>query len=183
MYFHREELEAHALVGLSDEDQDGDHEMSTDTEAAQTVDHLCLGNEEASESLQAAIHDTLAEANAPCPEGEEYYYDSDDSVVNLDVECPEMSQHVVNWVAVEQTLAPLPPWHPSDFGESELVCYSHEPDLREVLNKNARKRMVANIPVQLVAPLTPPPQEVPVFKSVRDLDQQHQRQFDQTIAK
>ena len=102
------------------------------------------------------MHDTLAEANAPHPEEEEYYYDSDDSVINLDMECLEMSQHVVKWVTVEQTMAPLPPWCPSDFGELEHVSYSHKPDLREVLNQNARHRMAANIPIQPVTPLTPP---------------------------
>ena len=34
-----------------------------------------------------------------------------------------------------------------------------------------------------VTPLTPPPQEVPVFESVRDLDRQCQWQFNQTVAK
>ena len=37
-YFNREELEAYALVGLTNGDQDGDQEMSTNTEAAWTVD-------------------------------------------------------------------------------------------------------------------------------------------------
>ena len=173
-YFHREELEACALVALADEDQDGDHEMSTDTEATQTVDWLRLSNQGAFESLQVAMRDTLAQATTPRPEEEEYYYDSDDLVIDLDTECPDRAQHVVEWVAVKQAAAPLPSWHPSDFGELEHICYSRKPDLREVLNQATRNRMAANILVQLVIPLTPPPQEVPVFKSVRDLDRQNQ---------
>ena len=64
-YFHREELEARALASYADEDQDGDHKMSTDTEATQTVHWLCLDNQGTSESLQAAVHDTLVQATAP----------------------------------------------------------------------------------------------------------------------
>ena len=79
--------------------------------------------------------------------------------------------------------SPLPSWHVDDFGESQCICYSHEPDLREVLNQATQNRVAANIPVQPVTPLTPLPQEVPVFASVRDLDRQHQCQFNQTVAK
>ena len=90
---------------------------------------------------------------------------------------------VVKWVSVKWAVAPLSPWHPSDFGESEHICYSREPDLREVLNQATRNSMAAGIPVQPVAPLTPLPQEVPKFKSIRDLDRQCQWQYDQTVTK
>ena len=91
LYFYREELEAHALVGYAEgEDQDGDHEMSTDIEASQTVSWLCLSNQGASESLQKAVHNTLAQATSPQPQEEEYYYDSDDLVMDLNAECPDM---------------------------------------------------------------------------------------------
>ena len=107
-----------------------------------------------SASLQAAIHESLALATAPQPEEQEYYYDSDDSVVDLDAEFPDISERVVEW-------------HPHDFGKVERACYEREPDLREVLNQSRQDRMAANIPVQL---LMPPHQEVPVFELVGDLD-------------
>ena len=57
---------------------------------------------------------------------------TDDLVIDLDTKCPDRAQHVVEWVAVKQAAAPLPSWHPSDFGELEHICYSRKPDLREV---------------------------------------------------
>ena len=46
VYFHREELEDPA-----EEDRDGDQEMSTDTEVAQTVNRLCVGGPATSATL------------------------------------------------------------------------------------------------------------------------------------
>ena len=43
-------------------------EMSTDTEAAQTVNHLHVGDPVTSASLQAAVCETLVLASAPQPE-------------------------------------------------------------------------------------------------------------------
>ena len=59
------------------------------------MDHLHVGNPVASASLQAAERETLAPATAAHPEEEEYYYDSDNSVINLDTEYPDISEHVV----------------------------------------------------------------------------------------
>ena len=59
------------------------------------MDHLHVGNPVASASLHAAEHETLAPATAPHPEEEEYYYDSDNSVIDLDMEYPDISEHVV----------------------------------------------------------------------------------------
>ena len=64
-YFHRKELEDWALMGSAGQDHDGDQDMSTDMEAAQTVNHLCVSNPVASAFLQAAVHESLAPATAP----------------------------------------------------------------------------------------------------------------------
>ena len=107
LYFHREELEASALADYAaGKDQDRGHEVSTNTEASQNVGRLHLIDSGASESLQEAMCDTLVQATAPQPE-EEYYYDSDDSVVDLNAECPEMAQRVVEWVELKKSLMVL----------------------------------------------------------------------------
>ena len=82
-----------------------------------------------------------------------------------------------------QGAAPVPSWHLRYFGKAEQACYEKEPDLREVLNQDRQGRMVANIPIQPVTPLMLPHQDVPVFQSVRDLDRQCQRHFNQTVTK
>ena len=51
----------------------------------------------ASVSLQGAICDTLMPATAPQPQKEEYYYDLDDSVLDLDEEYPGLAQRIVEW--------------------------------------------------------------------------------------
>ena len=54
----------------------------------------------ASVSLQGAMHDTLMPAMAPrLQELEEYYYDSDYSVLNLDEEYLGLAEHIVEWQA------------------------------------------------------------------------------------
>ena len=156
VYFHREELEDSA-----EEDHDGDQEMSTDTEAAQTVNRLCVSDPVASVSLQVAICESLTPATAPQPEEQEYYYDSDDSILDLDAEFPDIAEQVVEWTIPRHVTAPLPSWQPCNFGKVKWACYEREPDLREVLNQTRQGRMVANIPVQPVTPLMPPHQEVP----------------------
>ena len=81
-YFHREELEDWA-----EKDPNEDQHMSTDTEAvAGTVRWLQVGDQTASASLQEAVCDMLTPATAPQPQEQECYYDSDDSVLNLDEE-------------------------------------------------------------------------------------------------
>ena len=79
LYFHREGLEAK-------ENQESDDCMSTDMEAANTVRCLQLHCPAATALLQMAVHEALTPATATRPQEEEYYYDSDDSVLNLD-EC------------------------------------------------------------------------------------------------
>ena len=72
-YFHREELERRA-------DLDDEEYMSTDTEAAQTVQRLQLHCPTATALLQEAVRKALVLAAAARPREQEYYYDSDDSV-------------------------------------------------------------------------------------------------------
>ena len=88
-YFHREELEDWAK-----NDPGEDQDMSTDMEAAGMVRRLQLGDPTASASLQEAVHDMLMPATASRPEEQEYYYDSDDSVLDLHAEFPD----IVEWV-------------------------------------------------------------------------------------
>ena len=92
-YFHRKELEDRV-----NRDADDDQEMSTDTEAAVTVRRLQVSNPMATVSLQRAVRDTLTLATAPRPQDlEEFYYDSDDSVLNLDEEYPGLGEHIIEW--------------------------------------------------------------------------------------
>ena len=77
LYFHREELEA-------EKNQESDDCMSTDTEAANTVRRLQLHCPVATASLQMAVHEALAPATATRPQ-EEYHYNSDDSVLDLEI--------------------------------------------------------------------------------------------------
>ena len=114
-------------------DQDEDQGMSTDTEAAQTVNHLCMGDLVALTSLQVAICESLALATNPCPEGQEYFYDSNNLVVDFDTEFPDISEQVVEWRVARWAVALLPLWCPRNFGRVECACYEKEPDLREVL--------------------------------------------------
>ena len=114
-YFHREEQEDE--VGT---DADGDQEMSTNTEAAMMVRQLKVDDPVASASLWGAMHDTLAPATAPrLQEQEEYYYDSDDSVLNLDEEYPGLAKCIVEWQAARWGAAPMPAWRPPNFGQLE----------------------------------------------------------------
>ena len=87
-YFHRQELEDRA-----NRDADDDQEMSTDTEAAMTVRRLQVSDPMATALLQRAVHDTLVPATALRPQDpEEFYYNSDDSFLNLDEEYPRVRE-------------------------------------------------------------------------------------------
>ena len=120
----------------------------------------------------------LTPATAPRPQDlEEFYYDSDDSVLDLDKEYPGLGERIIEWHAARWGAASLPGWHPPNFGRLEQSCYEKEPDLREILNQARQARAVGNIPVQSVA-LMPLP-----VTSVRDWDRQCQQHFDQTMAK
>ena len=103
-YFHRQELEDRA-----NRDADDNQEMSTDTEAAVTVRRLQVSNPVATASLQRAVHDTLVLATAPRPQDpEEFYYDSDDSVLDLDEEYPGLGECIIEWQAAQRGAASLP---------------------------------------------------------------------------
>ena len=74
----------------------------------------------ATASLQRAMHDTLALATALRPQDlEEFYYDSDDSVLDLDEEYPGLGECIIEWQAARQGTASLPGWHPPNFGQLE----------------------------------------------------------------
>ena len=151
--------------------------MSTESEAAVTVRRLRVDNPVASVSLQGAVRDTLMLATAPRPQEEEYYYDLDDSVLNLDEEYLGLAQQIVEWQAAQRGAASVPAWHSSDFAQLERSCYDKETDLRELLNQVRQARTAGDLPVQSVT-LMPLP-----FMTIRDLDCQCQQRFDQTVAK
>ena len=169
LYFHREGLEA-------EKNQESDVCMSTDTEAANTVRHLHLHCPAATASLQMAVREALVPATAARPQ-EEYYYDSDDSVLDLDEEYPDLAERVMQWRAAHQSATCAPLWQPSDFGRSEQSHFNKLPDLRELLNQAGEARARKRVPVQSVAPMLLP------FASIRDLDHQRQQRHDQTMAK
>ena len=151
--------------------------MSTNTEAANTVRHLQLHCPVSTASLQMAVREALTPATAAQPQEEEYYYDSNNSVLDLDEEYPDLAEWVVQWQAARQSAACTPPWQPSDFGQPEQSHFNKLPDLRELLNQAEEARACKRVPIQSVAP-TPLP-----FTSARDLDCQHQQHHDQTMAK
>ena len=151
--------------------------MSTDTEAANTVRRLQLHCPAATASLQMAVREALAPATATRPQEEEYQYDSDDSVLDLDEEYPGLAERVVQWQAARQGAACIPPWRPSDFGRPEQSHFNKLPDLRELLNQAEEAKARQWAPEQSVAPTLLP------FASVRDLDRQRQQRHDQTLAK
>ena len=170
LYFHREGLGVQT-------NQESDDCMSTDTEAANTVRRLQLHCPAATASLQMAVHEALVPATAAPPQEEEYQYDSDDSVLDLDEEYPGLAEWVMQGRAAHQGAACTPPWGPSDFGRSEQSHFNKLPDLRELLNQAEEAMALQRAPKQSVAP-TPLP-----FASVRDLDRQHQECHDQMLAK
>ena len=61
----------------------------------------------ATASLQRAVRDTFAPATAPRPQDpEEFYYDSDDSVLDLDEEYPELEECIKEWQATRRGMLP-----------------------------------------------------------------------------
>ena len=170
LYFHREGLDVQ-------ENQESDDCMSTNTEAANTVRHLQLHCPAATASLQMAVCEALTLATAARLQEEEYQYDSDDSVLDLDEEYPGLAEWVVQWRASRQGAAYAPPWQPSDFGRSEQSHFNKLPDLRELLNQAEEAKACQWAPEQSVAPTLLP------FASVRDLDHQCQQCHDQMLAK
>ena len=169
LYFHREGLKA-------EENQESDDCMSTDTEAANMVRCLQLHCLVATASLQMAMHEALTPATAARPQ-EEYYYDSNVSVLDLDEEYLDLAEWVVQWWTAPQSATCTPPWQPSDFGRPEQSHFNKLPDLRELLNQAEEVRACKQVPVQSVALMLLP------FDSVRDLDRQCQQHHDQMMAK
>ena len=170
LYFHREGLDVQ-------ENHESDDCTSTDTEAANTVRRLQLHCPAATALLQMAVHEALAPATATRPQEEEYQYDSDDSVLDLDEEYLGLAERVVQWRAARQSAACAPPCRPSHFGLPEQSHFNKLPDLRELLNQAEEAKACQRVPRQSVAP-TPLP-----LTSIRDLDHQRQQRHDQTIAK
>ena len=104
--------------------------MSTNTEAAMMVRRLKVDDPIASASLQGAVHDMLMPATASrTQEQEEYYYDSDDSVLDLDQEYLGLVECIAEWQATRQGATPMPAWHQPNFGQLEQSCYDKELDL------------------------------------------------------
>ena len=112
LYFHREGLDVQT-------NQESDDCVSTDMEAANTVRHLQLHCPAATASLQMAVCEALAPATAARPQEEEFQYDSNDSVLDLDEEYLGLAERFMQWRAARQGTACTPPWWPSDFGLSE----------------------------------------------------------------
>ena len=108
---------------------------------------------------------------------QEYYYDSDDSVLDLDEEYPELAERVIQWQAACRGATSARPRRPSKFGRPEQSYFDRLPDLRDLLNQAKEAGALGQVPVQSVAPIPLP------FTSVRDLDRQRQQRHDQTMAK
>ena len=77
------------------ENQESDDCMSTDMEAANTIRCLQLHCPAAMAALQMAVHEALVPDTAAQLQEEEYQYDSDDSVLDLDEEYPGLAERVV----------------------------------------------------------------------------------------
>ena len=146
-------------------------------EATNTVRHLQLHCPVATVSLQMAVHEALVPATATQPQEEEYQYDSNDSVLDLDEEYLGLAEGVVQWQAAHQGAACAPLWWPSDFGGPEQSHFNKLPDLRELLNQAEEAKACQQAPGQSVAPT------LLLFTSIRDLDCQRQQRHDQTIVK
>ena len=98
--------------------------------------------------LQGAMGDMLMPATALRPqELEEYYYDSDNSVLDLDEEYMGLGERIIELQAAQQCATSLPAWHLPNFGQLEWSCYDREPDLQEILNQARQARAKSNIPV------------------------------------
>ena len=122
------------------------------------------------------VCEALAPATATWPQEEEYQYDSNDSVLDLDEEYPGLAERVMQWWAASQGTTCAPLWQPSNFGWSEQSHCNKLPDLRELLNQAEEAKACQWVPEQSVAPTALP------FASVRDLDRQRQQRHDQTLA-
>ena len=70
-------------------------------------------------SLQVAMHEALVLATAARLQEQEYYYDSDDSVLDIDEKYPELAEWVVQWKVAQQGTTSVPLWWPPDFDQEE----------------------------------------------------------------
>ena len=134
-YFHREELERRV-------DLDEEESMSTETEATETVRWLQLDSPAATASLQVAVREALVPAIAtrPWEDWEEYYYNSDDSVLDIDEQYPELAERVMQWQAVHHGVTSIPPWRQPDFGQEQRLLSDKLPDLRKTINQAREAR-------------------------------------------
>ena len=130
--------------------------MSTDTEAANTVRHLQLHCLVAMVSLQMAVREVLAPATTARLQEEEYQYDSDDSVLDLDEEYLGLSEWIMQLWAARQSTTCAPPWRPSNFSQPEQSHFEKLPDLRELLNQAEEAKACQWASAQPVAPMPLP---------------------------
>ena len=160
-------------------DLDEEESMSTDTEAAETVRRLWLDSPAAAALLLVAVCEALAPATAAWPQEDEekYYYNSDDSVLDIDEQYRELAERVVHWQATWWDAASVLPWRQPDFGQKQWPFSVKLPDLHKTINQERGARVATQVPVQSVVPMQLP------FASVRDLDHQRQLRHDQTLAK
>ena len=75
-------------------DLDEEEYMST-----KTVQQLQLHCPTAMASLQVAMREVLVPATAAQLQEQEYYYDSDDSVLHINEQCLKLAEWVVQWQA------------------------------------------------------------------------------------
>ena len=160
-------------------DLDEEERMSTNREAPETVRRLQLDSPAAMASLQVAVREALAPATTARPreDWEEYYYDSDDLVLDIDEQYPKLAERVVQWQATRWGTASVLLWHQPDFGQEQRLLSDKLPDLCKTINQAREARVATQVPVQSVAPVQSP------FASVRDLDCQRQLCHEQTLAK
>ena len=123
------------------------------------------------------MREVLTLTTATRPQEQEYYYDLEDSFLDIDKKYPKLAERVVQWQAARWGATSVPPWHQPDFGQEERSFCNKLPDLRDTLNQARGARLAGHVPVQSVAPMQLP------FASVRDLDRQRQWRHDQTLAK
>ena len=124
-----------------------------------------------------AVCDMLALATAPRPAEEEYYYNSDDSVVDLDEKFSELAESIVQWQAAQKGAVSALPWCRPNFGQQERAALGQLLDLWEMLDQARATRAADQVPVQSVTLMLLP------FTSVWGLDWQRQLHHDQTVVK
>ena len=59
-------------------------------------------------------------------------------VLDLDEEYLGLAECIVEWQVTRRGTAPMPTWHPPNFGQLEQSCYDKEPDLQRYWTKPSR---------------------------------------------